>query len=143
MPLNFTIGGREIPFGLLVTTLVLGSVAIVNLFTKQLATKYGLAFTLVLFVVFVLFVRGGTCTGQCPADDLDIARTIFIDKTDEVALDSLALAVAGGGAWRLAGSDLAIRKGSASDPDLPSLTVQRNVRGTVDGQPLSIPTLRA
>ncbi len=45
-PLNFRIGGREIPVGLGVTTLVLGAVAIANLFTKQIATKYGIAFTL-------------------------------------------------------------------------------------------------
>ena len=46
VPLNFRIGGREIPVGLGVTTLVLGAVAIANLFTKQIATKYGIAFTL-------------------------------------------------------------------------------------------------
>ena len=46
MPLNFRIGGREIPVGLVITTLVLGPVAIANLFTKQIATKYGIAFTL-------------------------------------------------------------------------------------------------
>jgi hypothetical protein len=36
------------------TTLVLGAVAIANLFTKQVATKYGIAFTLGLFVVFTI-----------------------------------------------------------------------------------------
>jgi len=53
-PLNFRIGGREIPVGLGVTTLVLGAVAIANLFTKQIATKYGIAFTLGLFVMFTI-----------------------------------------------------------------------------------------
>ena len=43
VPLNFRIGGREIPVGLGLTTLVLGAVAIANLFTKQIATKYGIA----------------------------------------------------------------------------------------------------
>jgi len=59
---------------------------------------------------------------------------------DDVSQDALEMAVAGGGTWQLAGSDIAIHKGSASDPDLPSLVVQRDVRGTVNGQPLSIPT---
>jgi hypothetical protein len=53
-PVNFHIAGREIPIGLGITTLVLGSVAIVNLFTKQIATTYGVAFTIVLFVLFTL-----------------------------------------------------------------------------------------
>jgi hypothetical protein len=54
VPLNFRIGGREIPVGLGATTLVLGAVAIANLFTKQIATKYGIAFTLGLFVMFTI-----------------------------------------------------------------------------------------
>ena len=54
VPLNFRIAGREIPVGLGVTTLVLGAVAIANLFTKQIATKYGIAFTLGLFVIFTI-----------------------------------------------------------------------------------------
>ena len=53
-PLNFRIAGREIPLGLGITTLVLGAVAIANLFTKQIATKYGVAFTLGLFVIFTI-----------------------------------------------------------------------------------------
>ncbi len=52
MPLNFQMFGREIPIGLALTTLVLGFVAIANLFSKQIATKYGVAFTLVFFVIF-------------------------------------------------------------------------------------------
>ena len=51
-PLNIRVGGQEIPIGLMLTTLVLGSVAVVNLFTKQIATKYGIAFTLGLFLTF-------------------------------------------------------------------------------------------
>jgi len=54
VPLNVRIGGREIPIGLGITTLVLGAVAIANLFTKQIATKYGVAFTLGLFVMFTI-----------------------------------------------------------------------------------------
>src|SRR5579872_3076934 len=54
MPLNVRIGGREIPIGLGVTTLLLGAVAIANLFTKEIATKYGVAFTVVLFVMFTI-----------------------------------------------------------------------------------------
>jgi amino acid transporter len=53
-PFNIRLGGVEIPFGLGATTLVLGFVAIANLFSKQIATIYGVAFTLVVFVVFTI-----------------------------------------------------------------------------------------
>jgi hypothetical protein len=56
-PFNLHIGGVEIPIGLGLTTLILGFVAIANLFTKQIATIYGVAFTLVLFVVFTISER--------------------------------------------------------------------------------------
>ncbi len=54
VPLNFHIAGREIPVGLGIITLVLFGVAMVNLFTKQVATVSGVAFTLVLFAVFTI-----------------------------------------------------------------------------------------
>jgi amino acid transporter len=53
-PFNLHIGSLEIPFGLGTTTLILGFVAIANLFTKQIATIYGLAFTLALFALFTI-----------------------------------------------------------------------------------------
>jgi amino acid transporter len=53
-PLNFRLGKVEIPVGLGVTTMILGFVAIANLFSKQIATKYGIAFTVGLFVLFSL-----------------------------------------------------------------------------------------
>ena len=52
VPLNFHIAGREIPVGLGLITLVLLGVALVNLFTKQYATLSGVAFTIVLFIIF-------------------------------------------------------------------------------------------
>ncbi|HUA84627.1 MAG TPA: APC family permease [Bryobacteraceae bacterium] len=57
VPINFHLAGREIPVGLALTTLVLGAVAVANLFTKQIATKYGVAFTVVLFILFTVSER--------------------------------------------------------------------------------------
>jgi amino acid transporter len=51
-PLNLRLGDVEIPIGLILTTLILGFVAIANLLTKQIATIYGVSFTVGLFVVF-------------------------------------------------------------------------------------------
>ena len=53
MPLNIRIGKYEIPIGLGVTVLMLFFVAIANLFTKQIATDYGVSFTVLLFVIFI------------------------------------------------------------------------------------------
>ncbi len=57
VPLNFWIGGREIPVGLALTTLVLGLVAVANLFSKQIATEYGVAFTIIFFTIFTVSER--------------------------------------------------------------------------------------
>src|ERR1051325_5707587 len=53
-PLNLHIAGHEIPIGLMITTLILAMVAVANLFTKQIATKYGIAFTIILFLTFTI-----------------------------------------------------------------------------------------
>ncbi|MDE3167713.1 MAG: APC family permease, partial [Acidobacteriota bacterium] len=52
VPLNFTIAGREFPLGLTLITTALFLLAIVNVFTKRVATISGLAFTIAFFVVF-------------------------------------------------------------------------------------------
>ncbi len=53
-PFNVRIGKIELPFGLGATTLILGFVAVANLFSKQIATKFGVAFTAVVFIVFTI-----------------------------------------------------------------------------------------
>src|SRR4029077_8757599 len=52
VPLNFTVGNVEIPVGLGLITLTLFALSIMNLFTKQVATIAGVAFTLIFFTVF-------------------------------------------------------------------------------------------
>jgi amino acid transporter len=56
-PINITIGGRELPVGLFATTLALFLVAVANLFTKEIATIFGVGFTALLFVVFTVSER--------------------------------------------------------------------------------------
>ncbi|MBI5282037.1 MAG: APC family permease [Candidatus Solibacter usitatus] len=53
-PLNLKFGKMEIPVGLAVTTFMLLLVAIANLFTKKVATIYGVSLTIVLFLVFTI-----------------------------------------------------------------------------------------
>jgi len=57
VPLNFTIGGKEIPIGLGLITLVLLGLATINLFTKPSATIAGVAFSALLFLVFEISER--------------------------------------------------------------------------------------
>jgi amino acid transporter len=54
VPLNFRIRGTEIPVGLGIITLVLLSIAVVNLFTKPAATVSGVIFSVALFIGFEL-----------------------------------------------------------------------------------------
>ena len=56
-PLNLRIGRVELPVGLALTTLVLFMVAVANLFSKRIATIYGVSFTALLFVVFLFSER--------------------------------------------------------------------------------------
>ncbi|MBV9442238.1 MAG: amino acid permease, partial [Acidobacteriaceae bacterium] len=56
-PVNLHIAGKEIPIGLAATTLVLLTTAIVNLFSKQNATIYGVGFTIAFFLLFTVSER--------------------------------------------------------------------------------------
>jgi amino acid transporter len=53
-PGNIIVGGVEIPLGLAATTSVLFLVAIANLFSKKIATVYGVSFTIILYSLFLV-----------------------------------------------------------------------------------------
>src|SRR5439155_1285533 len=57
VPLNVTLGRWELPVGLAIIFLVLLVTALVNLVTKKVATEWGVAFTVVFFVMFWLSER--------------------------------------------------------------------------------------
>jgi hypothetical protein len=52
VPFNFYIGKTEIPVGLIFICLVLFSLAVINVLTKQVATISGICFTIAFFIVF-------------------------------------------------------------------------------------------
>src|ERR1700704_39308 len=58
-PFNFYIRGVHIPVGLGLITLTLFSIAVVNLFTKPVATMAGGAFSILLYIVFTISERRG------------------------------------------------------------------------------------
>jgi len=53
-PPNLRLFGRELPVGLALTTSVLLLTAIANLFSKKIATIYGVSFTVVLYILFTV-----------------------------------------------------------------------------------------
>jgi nucleotide-binding universal stress UspA family protein len=57
VPLNFRLGGIEIPLGLALITVALFALATINVLTKKVATISGATFTIVFFVVFELSER--------------------------------------------------------------------------------------
>ncbi len=57
VPFNLDLHGNEIPIGLGAIAALLFSIAGINLITKQVATVSGIAFTLVLFTLFLLSER--------------------------------------------------------------------------------------
>jgi amino acid transporter len=54
VPLNLRIGRLELPIGLSLITAALFAIAVINLFTKELATIWGAAFTVMVYSVFVV-----------------------------------------------------------------------------------------
>jgi len=57
VPFNFYIRGVQIPVGLSLITLTLFIIAVVNLFTKPVATMAGGTFSILLFIVFTISER--------------------------------------------------------------------------------------
>ena len=57
VPLNVRVGNREVPVGLALIATTLFAAAVMNLFTKQMATISGLLFTSAFFVVFLTSER--------------------------------------------------------------------------------------
>lgn len=90
-----------------------------------------------------LVARAGTCSGDCPIEDEDLAEWIYPDQTALQAEESLASAASGGAVWQLNGSDLFLQKGCSTDPELPALEIVDDARGTVNGSPKIIPTTSA
>jgi amino acid transporter len=85
VPLNLRIGGLELPIGLGLITAVLFATATLNLFTKQVATISGVAFTLVLYGSFVATERS-IARRRSSAGELDQFQLISAPEIDPEAV---------------------------------------------------------
>jgi amino acid transporter len=91
MPLNlkfFRPGGQDFPLGLALTFTVLFATALVNLFTKQVATISGIGFTAALFVVFVVSEK---INGQVAHEYGEEPEKFNLELVDEEQIDPLKL----------------------------------------------------
>ncbi|MBI2974930.1 MAG: APC family permease, partial [Deltaproteobacteria bacterium] len=57
VPFNIKIGGVEVPIGIGFIFLALFGIAVVNFFTKTVATKFGVLFTAVVYIILMIFER--------------------------------------------------------------------------------------
>ena len=76
VPGNIRIGGREIPIGLGIISVILFSTAVVNLFTKELATIAGVSFSLVFFAILTISERktaGEHASGASGLEQFNVA----------------------------------------------------------------------
>ena len=86
VPLNFHVAGVEVPLGLIGIAAVLFTCAIVNLFTKEIATISGLLFTGGFFVIFVASER---ITKRRRAADHAMVDQFQLNTEKDIAAESL------------------------------------------------------
>jgi amino acid transporter len=89
VPPNITIFGHEIPIGLASVCFVLTSTAIVNLFTKSVATVSGLIFSFVFFAVFTISENVNRRKHASKAHDMQEHFQLL--HRDTVATDSVGV----------------------------------------------------
>ena len=71
VPFNFHVRGVQVPVGLGLITLTLFVIAVVNLFTKPVATLAGGSFSIILFIVFTISERRAHVTSTAAHMELD------------------------------------------------------------------------
>ena len=86
VPFNIRVGGVEIPLGLVAITSILFLVGIANLFSKRIATMYGVTFTIILYVLFLVSERINATKKREHRSDLE---KFNLDHQPEIGADVL------------------------------------------------------
>ena len=89
VPLNLRIGKTEYPIGLFCVFLVLLSTAVVNLFTKSIATVSGIIFALAFFIIFTLSERDNKRRHSATARQMK--EHFQLEHSEQVGRDDLAI----------------------------------------------------
>ena len=88
VPLNFRVGGRELPMGLGLITLALFSMAIVNVFTKKVATIWGFGFTVSIFIIFTLSEQYNRRRAAAKRHDLEKFRLVAQENLSQDSISA-------------------------------------------------------
>jgi hypothetical protein len=89
LPINLRIGNFELPIGLFCVFLVLSTTAIVNLFTKSVATVSGVLFAAGFFVIFTISERDNK--RRHAASERQMKEHFQLEHQDEVGREALAI----------------------------------------------------
>jgi amino acid transporter len=79
VPFNIKVGSVHVPLGIALTFIVLFLIGIVNLFTKTIATKGGIAFTCVFFILLKMFEMYNRRHGKGVDPSLEMVNFNFND----------------------------------------------------------------
>jgi amino acid transporter len=89
VPLNLRLGKTELPIGLACVFMVLATIAIVNLFTKSVATISGIGFAVVFFIIFSISERDNKRRHK--ATERQMKEHFQLEHSEEVGRDDLAI----------------------------------------------------
>jgi amino acid transporter len=89
VPVNLRIGKTELPIGLFCVFLVLFTTAVVNLFTKSVATVSGIAFAIGFFIIFSLSERDNKRRHK--QTERQMKEHFQLEHSEEVGRDDLAI----------------------------------------------------
>jgi amino acid transporter len=89
VPINIKIRGFELPVGLFSVFLVLLTTAVVNLFTKSVATKSGVAFAAAFFIIFTISERKNLKRQLATAKQMK--EHFQLEHPEEIGRDSLEI----------------------------------------------------
>lgn len=135
VPFNIKLDGNELPIGLGVIAAVLFSVAGINLITKEVATIWGVSFTIVFFTIFTISER----INQRKLDKSIAALDQFtLNYQPEVSLDTVrarpgSVLVAARDYNTLAHLDYVLERTNTEDQDIVVMTA-RLMRGPDAGE---------
>jgi amino acid transporter len=93
VPLNLRIGKTELPIGLACVFLVLLTIAIVNLFTKSVATVSGIIFAVAFFIIFSVSERHNKRRHKATARQMK--EHFQLEHSEEVGRADLAIRAGG------------------------------------------------
>jgi amino acid transporter len=85
VPLNVHIGRTELPVGLALITIALFALAVINLFTKQVATISGVTFTVAFFIVFELSEKYNRRHAPAHSEEME---KFNLDTKEEVSVEA-------------------------------------------------------